>query len=66
MHRSSSTRGSRIATVYCKIFSLKGKVNLLLLNVTLHQLIILIYIQPSNLLEEFYNIQSFNCDVVMT
>ena len=36
MHRGRSTRGPRIATFYCKIFSLKAQVNLLLLNVTLH------------------------------
>ena len=28
--------GARIATFYCKIFSLKAQVNLLLLNITLH------------------------------
>ena len=37
MHRGPSTRGSRIATFYCKIFSLKAEINLLLLNVTFHQ-----------------------------
>ena len=37
MHRGPSTRVPCIATFYCKIFSLKAQVNLLLLNVTLHQ-----------------------------
>ena len=33
VHRGPSMREPRIATVYCKIFSLKAQVNLLLLNV---------------------------------
>ena len=37
MHPGRSTRRPRIATFYCKIFSLKAQVNLLLLNVTLDQ-----------------------------
>ena len=37
MHRGPSMRGAHISTFYCKIFSLKAQVNLLLLNLTLHQ-----------------------------
>ena len=37
MHLGPSTRGPHIATFYCKIFSLKAQVKLLLLNVTLYQ-----------------------------
>ena len=37
MHRGPSMRELRIATFYCKIFLLKAQVNLLLLNVSLHQ-----------------------------
>ena len=37
MHRGSSTRRPRFLAFYCKISSLKVQVNLILLNVTLHQ-----------------------------
>ena len=37
MHRDPSTSGPRIAAFCCKIFSLKTQLNLLSLNVILHQ-----------------------------
>ena len=37
MHRGPSSRGARIATFYCKIFSLTAQVKLSLLKVTLYQ-----------------------------